>query len=72
MNMTFTRKRRLAVYAFAGSLGAALAMFGVIKLEWIPVLLGVVWAGSNLLAVMNVTPDDDPTEEEIGGEVGMP
>lgn len=66
--MTFTRKQRLGVYAFAGSIALALVAFGLLRAELVPVLLGVVWAGSNLLALFNLSPDDDPTEEEIAGE----
>ena len=66
--VTFTRKQRLGVYAFALSLALAFVAFGLIEAELVPVLMGVVWAGANLLALFNLTPDDDPSEEEIAGQ----
>lgn len=65
--MAFTRKQRLGVYAFAGTVALALVFYGVIEAEFVPILLGIVWAGSNLLALFNMTPDDDPTDDEIAG-----
>ena len=65
--MMWTRKRRLGVYVFAVAVASALVFYGIIELEFVPILLGIVWAGSNLLALFNMTPDDDPTEEEITG-----
>lgn len=65
--MTLNRKQRLGVYAFAGSVALALLFYGVIEAEFVPILLGIVWAGSNLLALFNLNPDDDPDEDEITG-----
>lgn len=70
MNFTFSRKQRLGVYAFAFSLATALVAFGLLEAELVAVLMGMVWAASNMLALFNLTPDDDPTEQEIAGEVG--
>lgn len=71
MNLALPAKTRKAVYAFAGAVAVALAFAGVVRADAIPVILGVVYTATNLLALVNVTPDDDPVDEEIDGP-GLP
>lgn len=66
MNLALPAKTRKAVYAFAGAVAVALVFGGLIKADAIPVILGVVYTLTNLLALLNVSPDDDPADEEIG------
>ena len=67
MTLSMYPKRRKAIYAAAASIAVALAFFGVIKGEAVAILLGVVYTLVNLLAVLNVDPKDDPSDEELGG-----
>lgn len=62
---TLPAPRRKAIYAFAGALAAAAAFWGLIEAAAIPVILGVVFTGTNLLALVNVTTDDDPTDDDL-------
>jgi hypothetical protein len=64
---TLPAKTRKAIYAFAAALAAAAAFWGLIEASAIPVILAVVFTATNLLALVNVTPDDDPTDGELTG-----
>lgn len=62
---TLPAKTRKAIYALAAALAAAAAFWGLIEAAAIPVILAVVFTATNLLALLNVTPDDDPTDDDL-------
>jgi hypothetical protein len=63
--MNLPSKTRKAIYAFAAAVATSLAFWGVIDASAIPIVLGVVFTATNLLALINVNPDDDPTDDEL-------
>lgn len=65
MNLTLSAKRRKGVYALGVAIAGAALVFGLITAERATALLGVLYALTNMLALLNVTPDDDPVDEEL-------